>query len=383
MKKIVVSAVVAAALSSVAMANDATKLEEAFKNGSFGGHVGAYGEYMKIKEVAAGESNKHGFSAGSVSISYETAPLNGFSLGAAAWGTTKFSDKNDVYDNKIESNAIFHKAYAKYNHNDAVTVIAGRQDVDLEWLTDYIEGIVGVITPAENLAIVAGWANRKATVDFDEVSKRFERMNGNKGVYVLDAKWSPISWLELNPYFYYASDVISAPGLKATASYEFSEDFKSTTMAQYVVAKVDNSLTDNEDGNVMQIQQNFDLFGAALTAGYIKTDKTGGAGYAADGFEGIASFGDQNPFEEGNHVYDVNAKSFYVAAAYEVGDLALGALYGQTKYSSDEVKEKELNLSIGYSFIKNLKTSLMYVNVKNDSDTESYNGVKALVAYNF
>ncbi|MEZ7934038.1 MAG: Opr family porin, partial [Sulfurospirillum sp.] len=113
--------------------------------------------------------------------------------------------------------------------------------------------------------------------------------------------------------------------------------------------------------------------------GYIKVDK--------DGMAGLGSFGDQLPFEEGNHAMDSDAKTPYVSAAYEIEGVKLETIYGQTKYYDGgldkKLKEKEFNFSVGYEFIKNLETSLMYVNVDNDVKDESYNAIKAHVAYKF
>ncbi len=386
MKRTTISAVLALALgSSLANAEAGSSLEEAFKNGQFEGHVAVYGQYQKNKDA---DPKKVGFSSGSASIGYETAPLHGVSLGLGAWGTTKFGEKNDGYDETIESNAIFHKAFIKVAHEGMGEVVVGRQEVDLEWLTDYIEGAVGSVTPVENLSIVLGWANRQAVVDFDEVSERFEKMNASRGVYVLDVKYSPLEWLELNPYVYYAPEALRAPGLKATATLALSEDFTSSTMAQYVAADVDSKIQDHEDGYVAQIEQNLEFFGANAGVGYIKTDKKGGAGYGANVEDGIlASYGDQNPLEEGNWVYGLDAKTYYLKAGYEYEGFSFEALYGETKYFSladdKKLKEKELDLSVGYGFIKNLDTELIYARVKNDNREDSYNIVKALAKYSF
>ena len=47
------------------------------------------------------------------------------------------------------------------------------------------------------------------------------------------------------------------------------------------------------------------------------------------------------------------------------------------------LKEKELNLSIGYEFIKHLEGELIYADIKNDVKADSYQVVKALLKYEF
>ncbi|WP_419671345.1 Opr family porin [Aliarcobacter butzleri] len=74
-----------------------------------------------------------------------------------------------------------------------------------------------------------------------------------------------------------------------------------------------------------------------------------------------------SPFEDGNHNYDPDAKTVYGSLGYTISDVTFGALYGQTKYGTDRIKENELNLSASYAFSESLATSLLYVNV----DTET------------
>lgn len=377
MKKTAISTVLALALgSSAVLAHDS--LEEAFKDATFKGHVGLYGQLQKNK----GEAKDTGFSVAHASVGYETAPIHGVSLGLAAWGNTRLSNKNEGYKEVFAGNAIFHEAFLKVAHEEMGALIVGRQEVDLEWLGDYIEGVVGVVTPMEELAVVAGWAKRQGVVGQDELTK-FAKMNENKGVYVLDVKYSPLEWLELNPYYYHAADVLKAPGIKATASLGLAEDFVGSTMLQYVDVSASGEA---EDGYVAQAEQGFEFFGANVALGYIKTDKKGGAA-------GVDSFGDQNPFEEGNQVYGTDAKTFYLSAGYEFEGVSIKALYGQTKYLGEEgegaaaevkkMKEKEFDLALGYSFMENLETEFIYANVKNDNDDESYNVFKVAATYSF
>lgn len=371
MKKTAISTVLALALgSSAVLAHDS--LEEAFKDATFKGHVGLYGQLQKNK----GEANKDtGFSVAHASVGYETAPIHGVSLGLAAWGNTRLSNKNEGYKEVFAGNAIFHEAFLKVAHEEMGALIVGRQEVDLEWLGDYIEGVVGVVTPMEELAVVAGWMKRKAAVGEDEIEK-FEEKNGKKGVYVFDVKYSPLEWLELNPYYYHAADVLKAPGIKATASLGLAEDFVGSTMLQYVDVSASGEA---KDGYVAQAEQGFEFFGANVALGYIKTDKKGGAAE-------IDAFGDQSPFEEGNQVYGIDAKTFYLSAGYEFEGVSVSALYGQTKYLSEEgekMKEKEFDLALGYSFMENLETEFIYANVKNDNDDESYNVFKVAATYSF
>ncbi len=382
---------------AVAMANGdhqhehqgADSLEAAFKNGVVEGHVGLYGQYQKNKEAAApGDPDRFGFASGSASVTYETAPLHGFSLGFGAWGTTRLDERNSDdrnppngdYKDAIMENAIIHNAFLRYQHDDFGHLTAGRQEIDLEWLTDYIQGVTAEVEAVENLELTLGWAKRQAVVDFDEVSEHFALMNESRGLYFLDAKYTPWEWLELNPYYYHAGKLFRAPGLKATATLELSEGLGSATSGQFVRASTheDSGL---ENGDFLWLSQDFSYRDASLGGGYLKVDRRGTGG--------LESFGDQQPFEEGNNIFTEDARTWYLNAGYSLADLGLdlGLLYGRTRYldttSGDYLREKELNLTADYEIIENLSLGVIFAKVSHDDPAESYRVLKTLLQYNF
>lgn len=374
--KLVYSRVLAAMVlgSSIGFAAEATNLEEVFTQGELSGTIGWFGQHIDAK----GDTANSGFSNGYLNVGFETAPLHGVSVGVSGWGSVKTSEKNDDdYKSAIADQSVLSQAYLKVEHEGMGKVVLGRQEVDFNWLTDYIDGVSAEISAVENLVISMAWARKYAVIDIDEISDEFTKLNGSKGIYMLDAKYTPIEALELNPYLYYGDNLLSAYGLKATLNLELSEEIKTSTMAHYVT--INSDVADTKDGSFTQVEQGVELFGAKLALGYIKVDK--------DGMAGLGNFGDQLPFEDGNHAMDADAKTPYISAEYEIEGVKLATIYGQTKYldstSGDKLKEKEFNFSVGYEFMKNLETSLMYVNVDNDVKDDSYNAIKAHVAYKF
>lgn len=348
----------------------ASSLEESFKKSSTEGHIGWYGQQIDKKNA-----NKEGFSGGSALVNFETAPFHGVSLGLGVWGGMKTSEKNDGdYKSAIADKSVIHNAFIEVSHEGMGKIIAGRQEVDFEWMSDYIEGATVEIEAIENLVLSMAWAKKQAVVGFDEITE-FANVNTSKGLYMVDAKYTPLPWLELNPYYYHADTILTASGIKATLSFELNEDIKTATMLGYT--KANSDALSVEDGYVARIEQGIDLLGANLALGYIKVDKNGAGG--------LGTFGDQMPLEEGNKVLEADAKTPYASIEYEIEDVKFGAKYAQTKYLDTGVslKEKELNLKIGYEVYKNLEASLVYANVKNDVDADSYNAIKALFEYKF
>ena len=85
-----------------------------------------------------------------------------------------------------------------------------------------------------------------------------------------------------------------------------------------------------------------------------------------------------------NYVYEIDAKTIYGSLGYTIADIELGALYGQTKFERD-YKEKELNLTVAYSFTDSLEASVLYADIKADKDYGDldYNKILASVEYSF
>ena len=382
--------------STLSIAADATNLEEVFTQGEMSGTLGWFGQSIDAK----GDTPNSGFSNGYLNVGLETAPFHGVSVGVAGWGSLKTSEKNDDdYKNAIADQSALSQAYLKVEHKGMGKVVLGRQEVDFNWMTDYIDGVTAEMSFVENLVLSMAWARKYAVIDIDEISEEFTKLNDNKGIYMIDAKYTPIKEVELNPYIYYGNNLFTAYGLKATLTLELSDEVKTTTMAHYVNVNNDAYNYDEtsvdvwekgdkvKDGSFMQLEQGVELFGLNVAVGYMKTDKDGIGSFTGSKGEdkGFSTFGDQSPFEEGNYVFAPDAKTPYVSAAYEIEGVKLATIYGETKYEDAGVKlkEKEFNFSVGYEFIKNLESSLMYVNVDNDLKDESYNAIKAHVAYKF
>lgn len=360
--------------STLGLATEATNLEELFTQGKLSGTVGWFGIHQNDKV----ETPDAGFSNGYLSVGFETAPFYGVSLGLSGWGSAKTSKKNDDdYKSNIEDSSVLSQAYVKIEHEGIGKVILGRQAVDFNWMSDYIDGATAEISAVENLVVSLAWARKYSVVDIDEISENFSKLNGNKGIYMIEAKYTPIEALEFNPYIYYGDNLLSAYGLKTTVKLEPTSEIKTATILHYAI--INSDMTDIKDGSFAQIEQGVEFLGVTIGVGYIKVDK--------DGMASLGEFGDQLPFEEHNHTFDADAKTPYARTAYEIEGVKLGAIYGTTSYldttSRTKMKEKELNLSIGYEFIKNFEALLMYVNVDNDEKDESYNAIKAHVAYTF
>ena len=356
--------------SSFVFANEVKTFDDAFKSGKASGSLGLYGQSIEKDKVTAPDKKEFGYLNGYATIGYETASLYGFSAKAEFRGNLDLGEReNGDRKEQFQNNSLMTEGYLKYA-NDAFFVSAGRQAIDLEWLSDYHEAVVAGITAVPDTTIVLGWTKRKAE-STAELSEDFWKFNGNKGAYVADIKYTGFTGIELNPYYYSAPDLLDWYGLKTTFSTDYfgliAHYAETNADSKFLIDTDGDNITDTQmkDGSIAHIELNTELKGFTAAVGYIKTDKDAGAG-------GMDLAGDNiSPFEDGNHNYDPDAKTVYGSLGYTISDVTFGALYGQTKYDTNRIKENELNLSASYSFSESLATSLLYVNV--DTET-SING---------
>jgi len=353
---------VAAALVATTAAFSADTIKDAFANGKVSGNITAYG----ISSDNKGGTKDSGFSAGTASLSYETDSVKGFSAKLGYIAGTDFSEIEKGDASSFANDSLMTEIYLKYA-DDNFAVIAGRQEIDLEWLGDYNEAVVGVLTAIPDTTIVAGYVDRQAAADEDEIGT-FARVNGTKGAYVVDAKYAGVEGLEVNPYYYSAPDLADFYGIKATYA---------TDMFGIVGQYAKSSEDTQADGDIGHIEVSTELVGLSLAAGYITTDKTVGAG-------SISALGDNlSPFDNGANTYSANADTIYASVSSEIAGIGLGALYGETDFGTSS-KESELNLTADYSISEELALGLLYVDYDLDASASSdYNSISATLTYSF
>ena len=353
-----ISLVTCGLLLSTSMAFGADSIDEAFKTGTVSGSLTAYGQKIDSKGGSADEANGYG----TINLGYETASFKGFSAKAG------FEAGHAMDDGALDNDALMTEAYIKYA-NDMVSLTAGRQAIDLEWIGDYHEAVVASITAIPDTSIVLGYSNQIAFADEDEISD-FDQI-GTDGAYVADVKYSGLKGIELNPYYYSVPDTANWYGLKAT----YSSDMFGA-LAHYAASSEDVSTTN--DGSLLALELSTSLSGVSIAAGYLATDDKGGIGSMAligDNFE---------PLDNGDAMYSqVDAKMVYGSLGYTIAGVDLGVLYGETDFASNG-EEKELNLSAGYSFTDSLSLGLLFVDYDLEgSSSADYKDYSATLAYSF
>ncbi len=355
---IITSAVI---LSSTAAYADSNTIEDAFKNGKVSGDVSVH--YQKTSNKNSADA---GFTAGSIGLNYKTDSINGFSAEAGFRANHEFSEEETGnFEGEFENDSVMNVANISYE-NEMLSITAGRQEIDLEWIGDYNEAIVAAITPIENLTIVAAYSTRQAAIGVDE-NKKFADVT-KEGAFVLDVKYEAIEGLVLNPYYYSAEDVANFYGLKT----DYDTDMFGLT-AHYATSSEKAAAA--KDGSIAHFEARTSIVGLDLAAGYATTDKD--AGVAS-----INAFGDNiDPTEElGDYVYAADTDTFYGSAAYTIADVELSALYAEAENATKT--DKEITIGAAYAFNDNLSAEILYSDLSLESATD-FNKVAATVSYAF
>lgn len=363
-------------VSTVLLASSvyASSIDEAFKNGTVESSIALFANKVDYKK---GDEKDTSYGNGHLRIAYTTDSFEGFNLGIEAKGNIKLGEKNKGdREADFANNALFTQAYLQYGLEDVFSVKAGRFEADNEWLKDYQQGVIAEISAISDTVVALGYSNKMAASDHSE-SSYFEKV-GKKGVYFLEAENKSIESLAIKPYFYSIKNMTNFYGLKLALDTDFL-----AASAHYAKSNTDSKYLDKEtgeqikNGKLLHLEASAKVEDFTASLGYVKTDKEGGVA-------AMDSYGEStSPFEDGNKIFEADAKTTYAKAEYSIAGFDLAAVYGVTKYAKE--KEKELNLGASYGFTDNLSAELMFVNVKNKNDQadSNYNKYLAKVEYSF
>jgi len=359
------STIAAAILSTGAMA-ESKSIKEAFENGKTSGDISVF-----HKSVSKNGANKDSaYTMGSIGLNYETDTFNGFKGNLGFRTNHKFSEKeNTDYDETTKT--VMSLANISYTNGDA-TIIAGRQEIDLEWIGDFHEAVVGVFTYVPDTTIVVAHTERFMAVDDDGgLDKMADIGTNNDGANVIDVKYEGIANTVINPYFMDAKDTFSAYGLKATTTVSNID-----LTAHYAATSEDVSGT--KDGSIAHVEVGTTVSNIGLTAGYITTDKNGGIGSLDTLGENIAPTKDID-----SSVYGVDADTFYGKISTEISSVSLSALYTSTTHGAANNKDSELLIKAGTEVAENLEVNFLFSAASYENSNDDTDRVQVMATYSF
>ena len=334
------------------------------KNQEVTGFAKIHGETQRVSNKADDSKSEAGFSMGSVGLGY-SYKLDNLKLNAEGIANFKISEKNDDdYDDKANKFGV-RQLNIGYS-TDAFEIMIGREEIDLEWIGDYYDAL---FTKAKlnDITIQAGVSRGKIVLDDDDSLGDYERIKDkddkNSFLYFIDASYEK-DVLTLNPYLFGVKDLFTGYGIKAEGKLN-----NFSLMAHYAGSSEKNE--EIKDGSIYNIEAGFESV-VNLKVGYIKASK--------DGIGSLDKYGDNiNPLEEGNQVYEADAKTLYLGVEKEIDKLALGAMYGHSK--TDSLTEKEINFNAVYAINDNIEFEFIYSHT--DNDDEKTNNFKGNLSYSF
>jgi len=384
MKNFKLSLIASLAIGMCTVTN-ASSLQEALLNGKTSGEFTATYETRDFDKDNGGYYRDSGYAVGSFALKYETATWNNLSL------TSKFRAYKTIFEEEDESTTSFgtgdasERFWEKDGSNrsadieelyltykiDNFSVKAGRQFISSHWVNKTHDALrVNASFGATSLEGI--WTLRDGRI-YSRDHRPMEKVNGDDGVFQFAVSHKFNDNLSVTAYDRIEPDVRDIYGAKINAKLA-----NISLGAHYALTKEDVST--KEDANLLHLTASTSIAGFSPYIGYIKASD--------EKFEGWTSTGETiDPMEEGDYIYEKDAKTFYIGVSKAFGDLSTTLLYGQTEYlaGTQERDMNETTLWLGYPVTKDLAANLGYTIVDEDenSSASDYNQLNLTLTYSF
>lgn len=350
--------------------------------GKLSGDLSVYGTNTKFSDTTRTDE---GYSLGSISAKYVSDDIEGLKITVSGIINAKLSEKNDAdYDENTK--ALLTELNLEYKNN-LVTLIAGRQAIDLEWINDYHTGVVAIAN-IDKLQVIGGWTKAWTADAYNDGSlvnfKTIKEASGDaaSSAYVLDATYSLNDMIKVNGYYMNSSGLFSALGGKLEANVK-----NLTVVGKY--AQSDEELSSNTDAKIYAIDGKYKIDKLTINGGYINVGKDGNGNLG--GVASLDTLGDTiNPLDSGEDaaghkvVYGWEAQTAYIGASLDLHGFEFNGIYGTTKYDlGTDIKQNEINLSVSAKLVDNLKATILYADISNDGFPDDYSYMTGQLVYSF
>ena len=381
---------------------DSSAVAEHFKkNYSYAAQVGA-----QYTQGYYGEpSGKNNFQSLYAYLGFEGVEFERLRFGLNLMGSVKLGKSRAIYDTDMSANAILYQGFIGYT-SEYFDLSGGREELDLEWVNDYVEGARFAVKIPQGATEIKGyWFYRQAVADNNEI-KQFE--DGKIGhtfiAGIENNSWQPLAieayFINVDSATRYATDepLPSFNGAWVGANLAFgSEDFILSNTAikySYLHSKMDNFV----DAQFLQVEEDLafnvaDSHNIGLKVGVMKVFNKD-LGENADSIVPLNALGDQRPLDKGDeYLYSPNALTAYVGLGYNFADyFGVELIYGNTSgirsYDTALVKAKpinaiELNVTGGYEGLEAGISYTKLINTETGTSKLNRDYFEATIAYNF
>ncbi len=384
MKKILKISLAASVILSSVYADESVKtansVKEMFSNGQVSGQIRL--GYLDVNTKVTGENDTSATAIGG-QLKFETASLNGISLGAAVYTsqaiTALSGEQNDGKFNEELTSSEKHytelaEAYINYTYN-GLNIRVGRQllDTPLADGDDYrmtpntFEAAVASYT-FDNIGLTLIGANiqRWQGVDADYANvtnNKWAEVNGEdgSGTYMAAATYSKNN-IEAGAWYYDVDKATKATYVDVAYTLELGKT-ELTLAAQYLNdSESDNS---NIDGSIAGAMVEASFFG--ITAGLAYDDVSVDNGKEIfEGFGGGSSYTNMDTMTAGS-LHDGtygDGKSYVASLGYEIADVNIFAAYGDFKaddIGNGKAHVTEIDLGVEYAYNDEFDASIYYI----------------------
>lgn len=391
--------------------NDSNAVAEHFKkNYSYVAQVGA--QYTQgYYNSDSGINGKNNFQSLYTYLGFEGLEFERLRFGLNLMGSVKLGKGRAIYNTDMSTNAILYQGFIGYT-SEYFDLSAGREELDLEWVNDYVEGArFAIKIPQGGTTINAYWFYRQAIADNNEISQFEDGKIGHTIIAGIENNsWEPLAieayFVNVDSATKYATEepLPSFNGMWLGANLSFgSEDLVlSNTSVKYTY--LHSKMADWLDAHFLQVEEDL-LFNVAkshnlgLKVGVMKVFNK--KSDLENGVVSLNALGDQRPLDKGDaYLYNSNALTAYVGLGYNFADyLDIGLIYGNTSGINGNINggvEKikpinaiELNVSGGYEGLEAgiSYTKLLGLSKFDESNTNrtklNQDYFEAFVAYNF
>lgn len=354
-----------AALASAAFAGDS--LDQAFKDGKFSGDLSVFSE---TRHVNKGEKsiyyNNTSYVVGSVGLNYETAPLydfklvTGFRAAAPFWQRHKnlrtLHGKGDSTERIYENDRVLlSNLYLEYSAFDTVVKI-GRQEMVTDWIGRYNDGVRITNNSISNLTLDALWTRAQGRATNKEMWGFTDRNKDHGGVFNVGATYKFESGFSAKAYALHANDIFTGVGGKAMFDGQINDDWGAGGMIHYAQS---DEKKKKDDGKMFEATAYAKFKDHQFTLGYTQSGKKIGWG-------SLNLTGDHIvPFEEGDVMYERDARTIYGMLSTSIEKLSLTGLLGTTSYrlkggDDTRYRQSEFSAWLSYPITQSLKAMLIY-----------------------
>ena len=354
-----------AALASAAFAGNS--FDQAFKDGKFSGDLSVFSE---TRHVNKGEKsiyyNNTSYVVGSVGLNYETAPLydfklvTGFRAAAPFWQRNKnlrtLHGKGDSTERIYENDRVLlSNLYLEYSAFDTVVKI-GRQEMVTDWIGRYNDGVRITNNSISNLTLDALWTRAQGRATNKEMWGFTGRNKDHGGVFNVGATYKFDSGFSAKAYVLHANDIFTGVGGKAMFDGQINDDWGAGGMIHYAQS---DEKKKKDDGKMFEATAYAKFKDHQFTLGYTQSGKKIGWG-------SLNLTGDHIvPFEEGDVMYERDARTIYGMLSTSIEKLSLTGLLGTTSYrlkggDDTRYRQSEFSAWLSYPITQSLKAMLIY-----------------------